>query len=231
MSITVYRSAPRRYAARCDHNGHNPARQCTNLSERAASPGDAVEAARAAGWDIPEDWMSRPMRCPAHAQPSRPGGTVFVSSAPIRGGRLAGEPPTQGDKFRDPRTNRLIEQKHARLTVWRRLIAAAIQGSDWQPIGRDIPVHCRLEFVMPRPQDHYGTGRNAGQLRAAAPLWHAYTPDLDKLCRAVFDGLGECAAIHNDAQIVMLTTSKRYTSTGDVGVRITCEPIPEGVQP
>lgn len=149
--------------------------------------------------------------------------SVFVSSEVIRGGKLDGEPPTQGDHFTDPRTGRIIDQKKDRLRVWRRLIALELQRARWEPIP-DGPISCSLEFVLPRPKDHY-RGVKLPELKPTAPLWHQSKPDLDKLTRAVFDGLGKAGAWGDDAQVAQLSTSKRYTATGRVGVRITCAPV------
>lgn len=157
------------------------------------------------------------------------GGTLFVSSSIITGGKLPGEPPTQGDHFVDPRTGRLIDQKDARIRVWRRLIGAGIQSTGWQPIHSG-PIRCTLEFVLPRPKQHYRAGKFGHLLRAAAPLWHRSKPDLDKLTRGVLDALSKAGAWDDDAQVAMLIASKRYTSSGQVGVRICCEPMPADLE-
>ena len=46
-----------------------------------------------------------------------------------------------------------------------------------------------LLFRFPRPRSHFGTGRNAGQLKPSAPFYVRTRPDLDKLARAVGDAL------------------------------------------
>jgi len=149
--------------------------------------------------------------------------TVFVSSEVIRGGKLDGEPPTQGDHFADPRTGRIIDQKATRIRVWRRLIAAELQQARWQPIMHG-PIRCTLDFVLPRPKSHY-RGVRIVELRPDAPLWHQSKPDLDKLARAAFDALSKAGAWADDAQVCQLISTKRYTTTGQVGVRITCAPV------
>lgn len=151
--------------------------------------------------------------------------TMWVSSSVITGGKLPGEPPTQGDHFVDPRTGRLIDQKDHRIKVWRRLVAVELQRSRWTPIEHG-PIRCTLEFVLPRPREHFRTGKFADLLRAAAPLWHSRKPDLDKLTRGVLDALSKGGAWADDAQVAQLAASKRYTSNGAVGCRITCEPLP-----
>lgn len=156
------------------------------------------------------------------------GGTVFVSSALIatKTGRHRGVPPTQGHRFTDPRTGRTIEQKDARIKLWRQLIALQIRMSQWVPIMSG-PITCTLDFQLPRPKSHYVADDPSRPLREDAPIWHTSKPDADTLARAVLDGLSKkpigCGAIGDDAQIALLVVSKRYSSTGQVGVRIVCE--------
>jgi crossover junction endodeoxyribonuclease RusA len=72
------------------------------------------------------------------------------------------------------------------------------------------PVEVDLEFRMPRPKGHYRTGRNAALLRDGAPGWPAGKPDIDKLARAVLDGLTAGGAWKDDSQVVMLVCRKMY---------------------
>lgn len=150
---------------------------------------------------------------------------VFVSSAMISSPqqRVKGVPPTQGDKF--VVGGRVIEQKDARLKVWRRAIAYECQRSGWTPI--EGPVSIRLLFSLPRPRSHYGTGRNAHHLKPNAPHLCATKPDADKLARAVLDALTQCGAIGDDANVVQLTVEKWYVSeaTNNPGVLIHATPI------
>src|SRR3954449_13019503 len=54
----------------------------------------------------------------------------------------------------------------------------------------DGPLLIRLDFYFPRPATHYGTGRNAGQLKDSAPLYpDTVGADLDKLARSTVDAL------------------------------------------
>lgn len=72
------------------------------------------------------------------------------------------------------------------------------------------PVCLRLNFVLPRPKAHYGSGRNAGVLKDwAKDLPHTKTPDLTKLTRAVEDAL--LGVIYkDDSQVVEKIESKAY---------------------
>jgi Holliday junction resolvase RusA-like endonuclease len=53
----------------------------------------------------------------------------------------------------------------------------------------ESPVRVDIEFIMPRPKGHYGTGRNAGKIKASSPYLHSGIPDKDNLEKAVLDAL------------------------------------------
>jgi len=84
--------------------------------------------------------------------------------------------------------------------------AAAMKGEPWRG-----PVMLTLVFYMPRPKGHYGTGKNAGMLRPSAPVHHTTKPDLDKLVRAVKDGLTG-VVYGDDSQVVWINARKEYAS-------------------
>jgi crossover junction endodeoxyribonuclease RusA len=91
------------------------------------------------------------------------------------------------------------------------------------------PVKVELEFVMPRPKGHYRTGRNAALLRAGAPPWPAGKPDIDKLARAVLDGLTAGGAWKDDSQVVQLYAGKSYADQDSPGCVITVHDLEEGM--
>lgn len=83
------------------------------------------------------------------------------------------------------------------------------------------PVSVSAIFWLPRPAGHFGSGRNAGQLRASAPDRPAVKPDLDKLLRAVLDALSEAGAWRDDAQVVELgEVAKRYADQPGALIRV-----------
>jgi len=75
------------------------------------------------------------------------------------------------------------------------------------------PLAVRVVFLLPRPAGHYGTGRNAGTVRASAPVAPAVKPDALKLARAVEDALTG-VVYRDDAQTVDLHVVKRYAPDG-----------------
>ena len=66
-----------------------------------------------------------------------------------------------------------------RVKPWRRQVAAAYRDHCFGDM-LDGPVSVTVDFYLPRPKSHYGTGRNAGALKPSAPAehlivaWHAY---------------------------------------------------------
>ena len=118
---------------------------------------------------------------------------------------------------------RMVESSK-RVKPWRRDVAAAYVDHDFGDllIG---PVTLTVDFYLPRPQSHYGTGRNAGTLKDSAPAEHLTMPDTDKLQRAVGDALTRLAW-RDDSQIVAWHAYKHYaTSEHPVGAQITIQEL------
>ncbi len=66
-----------------------------------------------------------------------------------------------------------------------------------------------IDFYMPRPKANYGTGRNAGVVKASAPLFHTVEPDATKLTRSTEDGL-KGIVWRDDSQVVEQRIRKLY---------------------
>ncbi len=74
-----------------------------------------------------------------------------------------------------------------------------------------LALYVRVEFILPRP-------------KSVKRIYPAVKPDLDKLVRAVLDGLWP--AWGDDAQVVGLLASKRYCGEGELpGVWVEIESI------
>ena len=71
-------------------------------------------------------------------------------------------------------------------------------------------VQLTVWFVMPRPKDHFGTGRNAGRLKPNAPYWHTKKPDRANLLRGLEDAL-KGVVWQDDSQTADGRARKRYT--------------------
>jgi Holliday junction resolvase RusA-like endonuclease len=125
-----------------------------------------------------------------------------------------GEPAPQGSKSVSRHGG--VYEKSRKVKPWREAIRAAAltQADIVGPLAG--PVRVDIVFLLARPQGHYRTGRNAGQLRGPAPPYPATRPDLDKLARSTLDGLMLAGLYHDDGQVVRLNVAKRYAA-GAIG--------------
>lgn len=87
--------------------------------------------------------------------------------------------------------------------AWRAAVRAAAIEAGWQPV--DGPLVVRLLCYYERPASHL---RRDGTPRKGAPGWVPRV-DVDNLAKSTLDALNG-VAWHDDAQIVGLSTSKRY---------------------
>lgn len=74
------------------------------------------------------------------------------------------------------------------------------------------PIHMMVTFDFDRPKSHFGTGKNAGKLKANAPMWHTKTPDLDNLVKFICDAMNK-VFFKDDSQICLISMQKRYSAT------------------
>jgi Holliday junction resolvase RusA-like endonuclease len=118
-----------------------------------------------------------------------------------------GQPVAQGSKKVIGKN--VIEMADVRLRTWRQDVAGAAKEAMAGASAYTEPVDVRLMFFLPRPQNHFGTGRNAEKLKPSAPVAPAVHPDLDKLTRAVLDALTGIA-FRDDKQVVGMTVTKLY---------------------
>jgi crossover junction endodeoxyribonuclease RusA len=121
---------------------------------------------------------------------------------------VRGIPAPQGSK-RHVGGGRMIEVSKA-VGPWRDAVRWETARAVEAPFAG--PLMVRVTFYLPRPQGHYGTGRNTGMVRASAPAYPDGKPDLDKLLRSTLDGLTEGGAWKDDAQVVTVRASKRYAA-------------------
>lgn len=136
------------------------------------------------------------------------GGSVSVVSFWV-----GGEPAPQGSK-RHVGGGRLIESSK-KLPAWREAVrSAAAEHAPKEPF--DQPVILWADFYLPKPK----------KPRFWSP---AVTPDLDKLLRALNDGLEAGGVVRNDSRVVEVSASKNYVSKlhPDAGVRVTVIPVRE----
>lgn len=132
---------------------------------------------------------------------------------------VRGHPAAQGSK-RHVGGGRLIESSK-RLPKWREAVQdAALQHL--HPIPPGVPVRVEIHFVMPRP-------KSLPKSRPTPPAVKRIG-DLDKLCRAILDGL-DGPAYADDSQVVELVADKRIAELGEEpGARIHVSPV-EALKP
>lgn len=112
-----------------------------------------------------------------------------------------GRPVPQGSmKFIKPGV--MIHARSAELASWRATIAYRAKEAGCHPI--DSPICIKLRFQMPRP-------------KTVKRTYPTVAPDVDKLIRAVLDGLTGVAYV-DDAQVVRIVAEKVYGSP--IGVHI-----------
>ena len=97
-------------------------------------------------------------------------------------------------------------------------------------IGKPQPAGSKRAFVNPKSgraivtdanaKGHYGTGRNADQVKASAPPHPTTKPDATKLVRAVEDALTG-VIWRDDSQVVRQWASKVYDDCEGVSVIVT----------
>ena len=81
-----------------------------------------------------------------------------------------------------------------------------------QAINGNPPLTCplsvRIAFVFQRPASH------SKKRRAIIDEPHSQKPDIDNLCKGIFDGLNKVVWA-DDSQVVCLTAVKRWTNEGE----------------
>jgi hypothetical protein len=76
----------------------------------------------------------------------------------------------------------------------------------------DQPLHVALVFLMPRPKSHFGSKG----LKESAPRYHTAKPDIDNLCKLVFDVITRSEVIwRDDSQIIACIAEKRYAAPNE----------------
>jgi len=103
---------------------------------------------------------------------------------------VPGPPATAGSKtaFRTKTGKINVTHANKKFRSWSYELKAAAQA-EYKEAPCTCSVTLSVRVALMRPNGHYGTGRNAGTLKASAPLEHTQRPDLCKIIRAVEDSL------------------------------------------
>ena len=116
---------------------------------------------------------------------------------------VKGRPVPQGSmKFIRPGV--MIHSRSQELALWRADIARNAELFGFKPIASAVKVE--LDFVMNRP-------------KSAKRVFPSVKPDLDKLIRAVLDGLTG-VVYEDDSQVILIQSSKTYGEKQGVGIGI-----------
>lgn len=102
----------------------------------------------------------------------------------------------------------IILDASPRTRSWRQELSLEMQR-DRPPTPLLGPVVVGITVFVPRPQSHYGTGRNAGVLKANAPEFPAAGKDLDKVARACLDA-AKSIWWRDDRQVCQLCIVRVY---------------------
>lgn len=107
----------------------------------------------------------------------------------------------------------VVDSSGNKLESWRWAVAfaagQAAQEHGWEAF--DGPLVVEVTFLLKRPASHYG--KNG--LKPSAPKWPFRKPDVDKLLRAIMDGLVDSNCIMtDDARVVRSIGEKRYAILG-----------------
>ena len=116
---------------------------------------------------------------------------------------VKGRPVPQGSmKFIRPGV--MIHSRSQELALWRADIARNAELFGFKPIASAVKVE--LDFVMNRP-------------KSTKRVFPSVKPDLDKLIRAVLDGLTG-VAYEDDSQVILIQSSKTYGEKQGVWIGI-----------
>lgn len=77
-----------------------------------------------------------------------------------------------------------------------------------QPLSGELRMI--LVFYMPRPKNHFRTGKYKNELKPISPLYHTNVPDADNLAKFVMDALSG-VFYEDDKQIAQLKVEKMYS--------------------
>ena len=124
---------------------------------------------------------------------------------------IAGLPAPQGSK--KIMRGRLIEVSGEKLKTWRKAIAAECQKYGTNNIIL-APVEVTATFYLPRP-------KTVPQSKRSLPI---VPPDIDKLTRALLDGIGQSGVIWgDDSQVIRLNVTKLYADNHPTGAKVVIE--------
>lgn len=118
---------------------------------------------------------------------------------------IEGVPVPQGS-MRTVGRGVVIHSNAKKLKEWRSLVAYQVRAFFQDDEQIDDALRIDLEFYLPRPS-------------TVKRIFPSRKPDLDKLIRAVLDGITESKAVTDDARFVEINAKKFYTYDTEVFTR------------
>jgi Holliday junction resolvase RusA-like endonuclease len=132
---------------------------------------------------------------------------------------VPGVPEGQGSKTMEHKGGKTwMHEDNPRLKPWRDSVTVHARQAKAQARLTTIngPVYARALFVLPRPKDHFRTGRFAGEIKPGKPRWHnVQDRDTDKLQRAIGDALKAARVLIDDGLIAMWHAGKVWQNPGE----------------
>lgn len=136
---------------------------------------------------------------------------------------IPGKPATKGSTrpYVNKQTGLVIPANDKHLRLWVNQVRA-IANEYWRKEPTRNPIGLTLWFQFLRPKSHFGTGRNENTRKPSAPKFHATRPDVDKLIRAIKDGLTGIVYV-DDSQVWRVAAHKVYSDVIGVDVQVYVE--------
>ena len=124
---------------------------------------------------------------------------------------VPGVPAPGGSKkaFKHPATGKImVVDACSRNKPWRERVASFAYDHKPNDLIKTA-IELSIDFIMPRPKGHYGTGKNSSKLKPSAPKFCTKKPDATKLTRALEDALTGIIW-KDDDQVVKQVIRKHY---------------------
>lgn len=114
----------------------------------------------------------------------------------------------------------MVFSANASLKAWEAVVRGAARAKMNSADGIiEGAVALQLVFYLPRPKAHHIANDRSRPLKANAPTVHTKKPDLDKLERAMLDGLTDiCFA--DDAVVCGISSIKLYGQKPGVAIQV-----------
>ena len=133
---------------------------------------------------------------------------------------IFGEPAPQGSKR--VYNGRIVEAGSKKLKPWRKAIADAAYNllSEEHSLITG-PLKVEVDFYLPRP-------KSVTPKKRPDPI---VPPDLDKLVRALLDGIGQSQVIwQDDSQVVDIEARKHYADFTEPGAHVVIKSLPTNTE-